>query len=100
MRRPPTSTLFPYTTLFRSLDHLARLELEESHRWGQLLLDMAGRPGTLHGGGRGSEAVGLGQLRVLAREHFRELDHHLALLPGRVVLHLAVDHVHAPPVGD
>src|SRR5690349_22685080 len=24
MRRPPRSTLFPYTTLFRSLQHLAR----------------------------------------------------------------------------
>src|SRR3712207_8499154 len=26
IRRPPRSTLFPYTTLFRSLDHLARGE--------------------------------------------------------------------------
>src|SRR2546428_2029765 len=25
IRRPPRSTLFPYTTLFRSLDHLHRL---------------------------------------------------------------------------
>src|SRR5256886_12605608 len=27
IRRPPRSTLFPYTTLFRSLLHLAKLEL-------------------------------------------------------------------------
>src|SRR5258705_4621632 len=26
IRRPPRSTLFPYTTLFRSLDHYLRLE--------------------------------------------------------------------------
>src|SRR5258707_8440339 len=50
-------------------------------------------------GGR-LEAVGLGQLRVLAGKHFGEVDHHLALLPSRIVLHLAVDHVHAPPVWD
>ena len=29
-----------------------------------------------------------------------EIDHYAALLPGRVVLHLAVDHVHAAAVGD
>src|SRR2546426_7153175 len=28
IRRPPRSTLFPYTTLFRSLQHLARRESE------------------------------------------------------------------------
>src|SRR5256885_5594038 len=30
IRRPPRSTLFPYTTLFRSLDTLAR-ELRQTH---------------------------------------------------------------------
>src|SRR4051812_22141227 len=49
----------------------------------------------LGGGGSRGEAVGLRQLRVLLGEHFGKVDHHLALLPGRVVLHLAVDHVHA-----
>src|SRR5664279_4882616 len=57
------------------------------------------RRGSLHGRGR-REPVGLGQLGVLPGEHFSEADHHLALLPGGVVLHLAVDHVHAAPVGD
>ena len=41
-----------------------------------------------------------GQLRVLAGQHLREVDHHAALLPGRVVLHLAVDHVDAAAVRD
>src|SRR3712207_7180370 len=31
IRRPPRSTLFPYTTLFRSLDHLG-VELDPGHR--------------------------------------------------------------------
>jgi hypothetical protein len=35
-----------------------------------------------------------------ARELLGEVDHHLALLPGGVVLHLAVDHVHAAAVRD
>src|SRR5438874_616527 len=46
------------------------------------------------------KAVGLGQLGVLLGEHLGERDHHLALLPGRVVLHLAVDHVDAASVRD
>src|SRR4051812_30581353 len=40
------------------------------------------------------------QLRVLAGQHLGQVDHHPALLPRGVVLHLAVDHVHATPVGD
>ena len=72
-----------------ALDDLARLELEESHAARKPIR----RPPA-------SEPVRLGQLRVLLGEHFREVDHHLALLPGGVVLHLAVDHVHAAPVGD
>src|SRR2546422_4656054 len=30
IRRPPRSTLFPYTTLFRSVEHVTRWELEGS----------------------------------------------------------------------
>src|SRR5256885_12539041 len=37
IRRPPRSTLFPYTTLFRSLLELARV-LEEVDDFGDLLL--------------------------------------------------------------
>src|ERR1044072_2949730 len=50
--------------------------------------------------GLGHEPVGLGQLGVLLGEHLGEADHHLALLEGGVVLHLAVEHVHAGAVGD
>src|SRR3954447_20732407 len=53
------------------------------------------------GGGSGRlEAVRLGELRVLAGQHLGEVDHDAALLPGRVVLHLAVDHVDAAAVRD
>src|SRR5262249_4008954 len=45
------------------------------------------------------EAVGARQLRVLLREQLRERHHHLALLPGGVVLHLAVEHEDAAAVG-
>src|SRR2546422_2815234 len=31
IRRPPRSTLFPYTTLFRSLEHLAEEEQQAGH---------------------------------------------------------------------
>src|SRR2546430_11569033 len=45
IRRPPRSTLFPYTTLFRSLDVLES-EMERSRRTGRpfsvLLLDLDG----------------------------------------------------------
>src|SRR5216683_7834782 len=34
IRRPPRSTLFPYTTLFRSHRTIRRLVLEEDHRVG------------------------------------------------------------------
>src|SRR4051812_8441067 len=44
--------------------------------------------------------VCLSQFRVLCRQHLGQPHHNLALLPRRVVLHLAVDHVHAAAVGD
>src|SRR4051794_28892845 len=48
----------------------------------------------------GLQLVRLRELGVLAREHLGEVDHDLALLPGGVVLHLAVDHVDAAAVRD
>src|SRR5687768_18299213 len=35
IRRPPRSTLFPYTTLFRSLRSLDRLTGSQAHRFGR-----------------------------------------------------------------
>src|SRR5438034_6472849 len=47
IRRPPTSTLFPYTTLFRSHDRLA--VLEEIAQCGVVLLaDRRGQRDRLH----------------------------------------------------
>ena len=40
------------------------------------------------------------ELGVLLGQHLGQAHHHLALLPGGVVLHLAVDHVHARAVRD
>src|SRR5256885_8683513 len=34
IRRPPRSTLFPYTTLFRSVEHAHRLAVHEAARGG------------------------------------------------------------------
>src|SRR3989442_4676079 len=39
IRRPPRSTLFPYTTLFRSLD--AHREFRERRRWGMIVVVVA-----------------------------------------------------------
>jgi hypothetical protein len=44
-------------------------------------------------------AVGLLELGILGGEELRQVDHDAALLPGGVVLHLAVEHEHAAPVG-
>src|SRR3712207_8330180 len=40
-RRPPRSTLFPYTTLFRSLPHSGGLLYERLHRF---VVDVGARP--------------------------------------------------------
>src|SRR3712207_7003663 len=39
IRRPPRSTLFPYTTLFRSHAHLKQVAAQKKRR-GRLLLDL------------------------------------------------------------
>src|SRR5262249_28073595 len=46
-----------------------------------------------------SEPVAGGQLRVLGRQELRQVHHDATLLPGRVVLHLALEHQYAAPVG-
>src|SRR2546430_12388335 len=42
MRRPPRSTLFPYTTLFRSLDERGRAGVGIDHQPGQRLGEPVG----------------------------------------------------------
>src|SRR2546422_2193953 len=39
IRRPPRSTLFPYTTLFRSVHHLDPLERQDTRRREELRVD-------------------------------------------------------------
>src|SRR3712207_7957866 len=41
IRRPPRSTLFPYTTLFRSVRFLSGSEVEEVYANGAVLVDPA-----------------------------------------------------------
>src|SRR3712207_7163992 len=43
IRRPPRSTLFPYTTLFRSLDKARQQAVEDAKRRAELLVNAAGR---------------------------------------------------------
>src|SRR2546430_11349938 len=64
IRRPPRSTLFPYTTLFRSLQDHPRSLCEEGSQPGPLL-----RPGlALHAG-----ALSGGLRRDRSEEHTSEL---------------------------
>src|SRR3712207_6987051 len=64
IRRPPRSTLFPYTTLFRSLEGDPRL---------MGLLDRVRRaPGVAMGLGASPEAVGVASPRVAAVAGDRE----------------------------
>jgi len=46
-----------------------------------------------------SEPVNLGEIRITRRDLAREVDDHLGLFPGGVVLHAAVDHDRAGAVG-
>src|SRR2546425_7545420 len=85
IRRPPRSTLFPYTTLFRSLQPVARLRrAAPAHRGAELRLglDVAGRPRDDHLGG----ATAWARLRdPRSEEHTSELQS-LAYLVCRLLL--------------
>src|SRR5687767_15875692 len=87
MRRPPRSTLFPYTTLFRSLGLAQEQEADDGgdqrdrHRVPEAEVDVAG--GRRHGeGGRGQEAA---EPAVRSEEHTSELQS-LAYLVCRLLL--------------
>src|SRR5260370_25726379 len=47
---------------------------------------------------RGSQTVPRPYLRILGSDEPGKIDQHFGLLPGRIVLHLAVDHYRAGPV--
>src|SRR5687767_15648867 len=92
IRRPPRSTLFPYTTLFRSQPHARRAEAHRRRRRGdrdERALD----EGTAHQGAlrlhRGRNAFGRqpaeGRARERSEEHTSELQS-LAYLVCRLLL--------------
>src|SRR5260370_28975632 len=68
IRRPPRSTLFPYTTLFRSV----RVQISRGHH--ELLLQ---RHGTHQGQ---ADKAGAGLLARRSEEHTSELQSHLNLV--------------------
>src|SRR5260370_18442865 len=77
IRRPPRSTLFPYTTLFRSIvlaDHGLQDLQDAAH---VLLLDLLGVVQLLHVHGVG---VAVARLRQRSQEHTPELQPHLILV--------------------
>src|SRR2546427_5694433 len=82
IRRPPRSTLFPYTTLFRScfplealalLGDVARRGRVRHHLEGVAGFGHAFEPQHLHRGGRTRSVDGLAALIVRSEEHTSEL---------------------------
>src|SRR5437764_2740909 len=57
IRRPPRSTLFPYTTLFRSIEHAVQVDLAAADDGGGRILGLGGIGGDGHQvrGGEGLE---------------------------------------------
>src|SRR3712207_7395270 len=86
IRRPPRSTLFPYTTLFRSLGHreeaLQRLlALHADHAAAR-----AGHPDIGHVGRAAREHPGVGGRDVGVRPHARRSEEHTSELQSRQYL--------------
>src|SRR3989449_3979498 len=85
IRRPPRSTLFPYTTLFRSVEHRARSLPAE--RRDQLVEVAAGQRHHRSVEDRGRGALVLAKLRVdLAPDREMRSEEHTSELQSR--LHL------------
>src|SRR5260370_5432066 len=94
IRRPPRSTLFPYTTLFRSLRHAGSRRVGRAGTGCRFVRADAGRSGTcVHGhvyGARRDEFGGASAAAAVwhrrSEEHTSELQSHLNL-PCRLLLH-------------
>src|SRR2546422_6159756 len=80
IRRPPRSTLFPYTTLFRSLVEIAR------HVAGADQQQVAALHGDVRGGGGGLEIGHGDRVTRLERAHEPRSEEHTSELQSR--LHL------------
>src|SRR2546425_5327161 len=96
IRRPPRSTLFPYTTLFRSPadrrrieQHVGALQRREARAFGVPLIPAHERPDPSHARVEGAEAEVPGRevelLVVRSEEHTSELQS-LAYLVCRLLL--------------
>src|SRR5690348_17404455 len=68
IRRPPRSTLFPYTTLFRSLGGDARRHFDEA-----LPARLVGEEGAGHDADDAHRQLGAGERAVRSEEHTSEL---------------------------
>src|SRR3712207_8764286 len=78
IRRPPRSTLFPYTTLFRSQAQLAavhhcRGEPEEALRWAQATFESASEMGYLYRVATARVVRGWARVQLRSEEHTSEL---------------------------
>src|SRR5436305_10161784 len=73
MRRPPRSTLFPYTTLFRSSAPASTVTASPRLITGSTFTGAAGRTTTLAGIGASTAALGLGTAATRSEEHTSEL---------------------------
>src|SRR5690242_21508225 len=85
LRRPPRSTLFPYTTLFRSARARIAPEEMDVHRRRQVFLDESqhgGPDAPPHAVGRGRHPAQLQRLFAVERseEHTSELQSHVNLV--------------------
>src|SRR5260370_29895698 len=76
IRRPPRSTLFPYTTLFRSAFVVSKIPGRYSHSW---VAGLVG-PGPLWDGGQCMFITTGLQDFVRSEEHTSELQSHLNLV--------------------
>src|SRR3712207_7990829 len=76
IRRPPRSTLFPYTTLFRSLEQQRRRVGAHGHEGALAERDLPGEAGEHAQAGRGADVVhDVGDLEVVVRVQGRSEEH-------------------------
>src|SRR5690242_21421674 len=83
LRRPPSSTLFPYTTLFRSIDGGADAELRGRRgSGGEISGERQGEAGEVGSGGSGRRGRrrAVGERHRRSEEHTSELQSHVNLV--------------------
>src|SRR2546422_5686139 len=96
IRRPPRSTLFPYTTLFRSLARRAGVQATQPH-------DDAAQRAIVHvDGARPGDASGIEPERVAVRseEHTSELQSRLHLVCRLLLEKKKKNIMHERPVAE